>query len=161
MRRTTTRATERRKLATSYELEGSGTGVSLDDYCHRRFTASEVEEARSFFNQLKPPSKTYITAREFHKNLFKLYPTASRETRHYLHQFLDKNYDDRIDFAEWLAGFAYTKEVMAGVADLDHANQLAEVGANMDPEQIETLRMVIDAMDTNKNGTLSRSELEK
>ena len=39
--------------------------------------------------------KSYITAKQFHQQMFKMFPTVTHENRELLRHFLDKNMDDR------------------------------------------------------------------
>ena len=155
------RKSNRARMQTSDELEGTHDGgVSLESYENRRYTVTEIGEARDFFSQLNPKKTPYITKSDFHRQMHKVVPNASVETRELMRHVLDKDDNNRIDEAEFMASWGFMQDTLKALDGIDDDNKYEESSANLSDEKIEELRLVYEAIDKDGNGVLSSDEFK-
>ena len=132
------RKSNRARMQTSDELEGTHDGgVSLESYENRRYTVTEIGEARDFFSQLNPKKTPYITKSDFHRQMHKVVPNASVETRELMRHVLDKDDNNRIDEAEFMASWGFMQDTLKALDGIDDDNKYEESSANLSDEKIE------------------------
>eukprot|EP01051_Picozoa_sp_SAG22_P012988 SAG22_NODE_1406_length_4490_cov_5.574357_1_plen_72_part_00 len=59
----TSRRSSRKRMETTWEMDGKPADVTLAAYENRRYAAKEIAEAKDFFSQLNPEKKPYVTKR--------------------------------------------------------------------------------------------------
>ena len=106
------RSSRSRQLKTTYDInsdEKDPDDVLLSSYYDRKYTPFELSEAHAFFRQLADHNQggapaSYLNKRQFHTRMHKVLPHVDQECRELLRHFLDKDNDEYIDEAEFVAG---------------------------------------------------------